>query len=66
MVAAILSVRHGLVALGVTSPKALAPIEIAVGAVTYVFAALSLAGPTARDFLALVAAGAQARRMTAR
>jgi lipopolysaccharide exporter len=54
MAAAVLGARHGLATLGVTAPKLLLPAEILVGAVTYVAAALVLAGPTARDFLQLL------------
>jgi PST family polysaccharide transporter len=54
MAAAVLGARHGMVALGVASPRALLPVEIGVGAVTYVVAALVLAGPIARDFLQLL------------
>ncbi|HEX7842910.1 MAG TPA: hypothetical protein VF469_35800, partial [Kofleriaceae bacterium] len=53
MAAAVLGARHGMVALG-AGPKAMLPVEIAAGAVTYVVAALVLAGPTARDFLQLL------------
>ena len=54
MAAAVLGVRAGLAGLGTTSAKAALPVEIAVGAVTYVAAALVVAGPTARDFLQLL------------
>jgi PST family polysaccharide transporter len=54
MAAAVLGAQHGMVALGVTAAKAILPVEIVVGAVTYVVAALVLAGPTARDFLQLL------------
>jgi PST family polysaccharide transporter len=54
MVAAILGVHHGLLALGVSSPKALTPVEIVVGGVTYVAAALVVARPVALDFLQLL------------
>jgi PST family polysaccharide transporter len=54
MAAAVIGARHGAVALGIASPKALLPIEIAVGVVTYVVAALVVAGPIARDFLQLL------------
>ncbi len=51
MVAAVLGARHGLVELGLTAPKFLLPIEMLVGAVTYVAAALVLAPAISRDFL---------------
>lgn len=54
MVAAVLGARHGLAELGVTSPKLLAPLEIAVGAVSYAGAALVLAPAVSRDFLKLM------------
>ncbi len=54
MAAAVLGARHAMIALGVASPRALLPVEIGVGAVTYVVAALVLAGPIARDFLQLL------------
>jgi len=54
MAAGVLGARHGMVALGVDSPKATLPVEIVAGVVTYVMAALVLAGPTARDFLQLL------------
>lgn len=54
MAAAVLGARHGMAALGVAAPQAILPVEIASGAVTYVVAALVLAGPTARDFLQLL------------
>ena len=54
MAAAVLGAEHGMVALGVTAAKAILPVEIVVGAVTYVAAAFVLAGPTARDFLQLL------------
>lgn len=40
MTAAVLGARHGASALGVTTPAAMLPIEIAVGAVTYIVAAV--------------------------
>ena len=54
MAAAVLGARHGMIAIDVTAPKHVLPVEIVVGAVTYVVAALALAGPTARDFLQLL------------
>jgi PST family polysaccharide transporter len=54
MAAAVLGARHGMAALGVDAPKAILPVEIAAGAVTYVVAALVLVRPTARDFLQLL------------
>lgn len=54
MAAAVLGARHGMLAVGVTAPKAMLPIEIAVGAVTYVGAALVLARQAALDFLQLL------------
>jgi lipopolysaccharide exporter len=54
MAAAVLGARHGMAVLGVDTPKAVLPVEIVVGAVTYGVAALVLAGPTARDFLQLL------------
>lgn len=54
MTAAVLGARYGAIALGVTTPAAMLPIEIAVGAVTYIVAALVVAGPIARDFLQLL------------
>jgi len=54
MAAAVLGVRHGLITLGVSTPRALLPVEIAAGAMTYVVAALVVAGPSARDFLQLL------------
>ena len=54
MAAAVLGVRHGMIALGIDVPRAILPIEIVAGAVAYVVAALVLAGPIARDFLQLL------------
>jgi lipopolysaccharide exporter len=54
MVGVILAVRHGLAGAGVTDPKLLLPIEIVVGAVAYVPAAMAIARPIARDFLAVL------------
>jgi PST family polysaccharide transporter len=54
MVAAVVGARHALLAAGITAPALLVPIEIAVGAIVYVPAALVLARPVARDFLQLV------------
>lgn len=54
MAAAVIGARHGMAALGIDAPQAALPIEIVSGAVTYVVAALVLAGPTARDFLHLL------------
>jgi PST family polysaccharide transporter len=54
MAAAVIGVRHGLAALGVEMPPAVLALEIAVGGVVYVVAALVLVGPTARDFLQLL------------
>jgi hypothetical protein len=54
MSAAVIGVRHGLLALGVETPRALLPFEIATGVVTYVAAALVVAGPASRDFLQLL------------
>ena len=54
MAAAVLGARQGMVALGVDAPSAVLPVEIVAGAVTYVVAALVLAGPIARDFLQLL------------
>jgi PST family polysaccharide transporter len=54
MAAAVLGARHGMAWLGVEAPRVVLPVEIAVGAVSYVVAALVLAGPTARDFLQLL------------
>jgi hypothetical protein len=54
MAAAVLGVRAGMAALDVTSARAILPVEIVVGAVVYVVAALVIAGPTARDFLQLL------------
>ena len=54
MVAAVIGARHGLGALGVTSVALLVPIEIAVGVVSYIPAALVLAPTTTRDFVQLL------------
>jgi PST family polysaccharide transporter len=54
MAAAVLGARHGMIALDVTAAKHVLPVEVVVGAVAYVVAALALAGPTARDFLQLL------------
>lgn len=54
MAAAVLGVREAMIALGVTAAKAILPVEIVVGALVYVAAALVIAGPTARDFLQLL------------
>lgn len=54
MAAAVLGMRYGMASLGVRSAAAMLPIEIAVGAVSYVAAALVVAGPSARDFLQLL------------
>lgn len=54
MAVAVLGARHGMIALGVDAPQAKLPVEIVSGVVTYVVAALVLAGPTARDFLQLL------------
>jgi lipopolysaccharide exporter len=54
MAAAVLGVRHGLSWLGVDSTLASLLVEIAVGAVVYVPAALVLAPGTARDLLSLL------------
>jgi hypothetical protein len=47
----VLGARHGLGSLGVESPRAHLPVEIAVGAVAYVGATLAVARPSARDLL---------------
>lgn len=54
MAAGVLGARHGMLALGVEAPRVILVVEIIAGAVTYVVAALALAGPTARDFLQLL------------
>jgi len=54
MAAGVLGARHGMLALGVDAPRGILVVEILAGAVTYVVAALVLAGPTARDFLQLL------------
>jgi PST family polysaccharide transporter len=54
MAAAVLGVRHGLDLLGLDSPRLVLPVEIVVGAVTYVAAALVIAAQTSRDFLGLL------------
>jgi lipopolysaccharide exporter len=54
MAAAVLGVRHGMTALGIDSPRAILPVEIGIGAVTYVVAALVLARSASRDFLQLL------------
>src|SRR5207237_8597267 len=54
MAAAVVGTREGLLAFGVDRPAIVLPIEIAVGAVTYVAAALVLAREIARDFLRLL------------
>jgi PST family polysaccharide transporter len=51
MAAAVLGARCGMHALGVDAARAILPVEIVVGAVTYVVAALVVARPIARDFL---------------
>jgi PST family polysaccharide transporter len=51
MVAAVIGAREGLVELGVTAPVALLPVEIGVGVVSYIAAALVLAPATSHDFL---------------
>ena len=51
MVAAVLGAREGMLSLGVDDPRALLPVEIVVGAIAYVAAALVIARPIARDFL---------------
>ncbi|MBK9032834.1 MAG: oligosaccharide flippase family protein [Myxococcales bacterium] len=52
MAAAVLGARAGLIAVGVTRPLFLTPIEIVVGALTYPPAAFVFARPISRDFLA--------------
>jgi PST family polysaccharide transporter len=54
MAGAVLGVREGMIGLGVTGANAILPVEIIVGALVYVAAALAIAGPTARDFLQLL------------
>jgi lipopolysaccharide exporter len=54
MAAGVLGARHGMLALGVAAPRVILVVELIAGAVTYVVAALALAGPTARDFLQLL------------
>jgi len=54
MAAAVLGASKGLVALGIASPGIRLALEISVGAVAYVVAALVVAGPIARDFLQLL------------
>jgi len=54
MAAAVLGVSHGLVALGVDSAGVRLALEIATGVISYVVAALVVAGPIARDFLQLL------------
>lgn len=51
MAAAVLGARWGMHALGVDAARAILPVEIVVGAVTYVVAALVVARPIAGDFL---------------
>lgn len=54
MVAAVQATRYGLGFVGVNSAILLLPIEIAVGALTYVPAALLFAPATTRDFVKLL------------
>jgi O-antigen/teichoic acid export membrane protein len=54
MAAAVLGARYALGALGVELAAAVLPVEIVVGAATYIAAAFALAGPTARDFTQLL------------
>lgn len=54
MVAGVLGAGHGLGAMGVTAPMLVLPVQIVIGALTYVPAALLLAPATARDLLQLL------------
>ncbi|HEY5944550.1 MAG TPA: oligosaccharide flippase family protein, partial [Kofleriaceae bacterium] len=55
MAGAVLATHRGLVALGVSHPSVMVIVEIVVGAITYVAAALVICRDTAKDLLQLVA-----------
>jgi hypothetical protein len=54
MAAAVLGVRQGMLAIGLDNPRAMLPVEIVVGALAYVAAALVVARPIALDVLQLL------------
>jgi PST family polysaccharide transporter len=54
MVAVTLGAREGMLALGLDNPRAILPVEIVVGAVSYIAAVLVIARPIALDVLQLL------------
>jgi lipopolysaccharide exporter len=65
MIAAVLAVRHGLVALGLHRPVLSLALEISVGALAYAVAVFALARPAVVDFLGLVRKTLRRRRLNA-